>query len=94
MSHHLYVASWSEGGRQRGQVFGGLRGLFYAAEGTRQLGGTLVDRDADQVLIDTSAGYDVAPRCPEPRCAKRCTDPSTHLERAIAAWQDTTEGSA
>lgn len=76
----IYLASWST----HQQVFGTPRGLFYACEAMRRLGGTVVDLDDERLLVDYTRAepWDLGPRCPRAKCRRRCQDPSQHADEA------------
>lgn len=76
----IYLASWST----HQQVFGTPRGLFYACEAMRRVGGTVVALDDGRALVDHARPepLDVGPRCPRDKCRQRCQDPSQHADDA------------
>lgn len=92
MTNHLYVATWHTlPAQEHQQVFGGDRGLFYAVEAMRKLGGQVVDQDEHRVLLDMALGIDDGPRCDRDECQRHCVDTSAHAPWAINAWEHAKE---
>lgn len=80
-----WIVRWRDRltGADRGQVFGGPKGLWTAINSARsalrQECTTIASRDG-VVIYDLEAGIDVLPDCTQ--CGRVCDDPSTHMPAA------------